>query len=186
VVVVSLERLVKVADHRPRLDDLLSVLAGDRVPDDVPPRVATRLLRREAVRGELLEDRRHVREFDPVELDRLSSGEVGVRVAEDRVRPGTASVLVGDLADSSELSRFEHAVRGPDPHHKVPLLSVPLVVQAPPFEPLEPRVPLVVRDRVVPLLGELEQAVADLSPVRLRFPVLDVRWHREPLHQTPS
>jgi len=89
VVVVSLERLVKVADHRPRLDDLLSVLAGDRVPDDVPPRVATRLLRRrEAVRGELLEDRRHVREFDPVELDRLSSGEVGVRVAEDRVRPG--------------------------------------------------------------------------------------------------
>ena len=164
---------------RPRVDVLVGVLPGDRAADDVAPRVATRLLGREALGFEFLEDVRHVLELDPVELDGLAGRPVAVRRAELRIVDRTAGVLVGDLRDRAKLAGFEDAVRRPDAHHEVALLALPLVVQPPPLEALEPRVLLLLGDGVPPLLGEPEEVLPDFVTVDLVFPSLDVRGHIE-------
>ncbi|EHC08321.1 hypothetical protein FJSC11DRAFT_4626, partial [Fischerella thermalis JSC-11] len=125
------------------------------------------------------EDVRDVLEFDPVELDGLAGRPVAVRRAELRIVDGTAGVLVGHLRDGAELARFEDAVGRPDAHHEVGLLTLPLVVQPPPLEPLEPLVVLVLGDGVPPLLREPEQVLADVVAVNFVFPALDVRGHTD-------
>ncbi len=104
--------------HRERLDDLLGVDARDRARAHVARRVATGLHGGQPDVPEALPDPGHVGDADPVELDVLARGEVGVTVAEDRAVVGTLGEGVGRHADLADLGRRHHPAGDLDPHHE--------------------------------------------------------------------
>ena len=83
----------------------------------------------------------------------------------------------GDFADGAELVGFQSAVGVRQPHHEVALLAAPLVEHTPELEAREPLVVLVFGNRVEPLLGELQNLLADGVAVQLLFPFFLFVYH---------
>ena len=102
---------------------------------DVAGRVATGLHGGEAHVPEALPDAGDVLDADPVDLDGLAGGDVGVAVAEHRAVVRALGEGVGDDADLADLGRGQDAAGDLDPHHEG-VAALALGVEADPLEPL--------------------------------------------------
>ncbi len=87
--------------------------AGDGTAEDVARGVTTGLDRREPDLLESLPDPRDVADPDPVDLNVLAGGQIGVAVAEHGAVVGTLAEDVCDEADLAGLRRVETAHLGP-------------------------------------------------------------------------
>ena len=119
-----------------RVDDLVGVDPRHRARADVAGRVAAGLDRGQPDLPEALPDPRDVGDPDPVQLDVLARGEVGVAVAEDRAVVGPLGEGVGRHADLAAPGRRVMIAAGHlDPHHEG-VAALALRVHADPLQPL--------------------------------------------------
>ena len=121
--------------HGQGLDHLVGVDTRDRAAADVARRVPAGLQGGEADVPEALPDPGDVLDAQPVELDGLAGGDVGVAVAEHRAVVGTLAEGVGGDADLPGLCGREHAAGDLDPHHEG-VAPLALGVDTDPLEPL--------------------------------------------------
>ena len=116
--------------------------------------------------------RGHVPDADPVDLDVLAGGDVGVAVAEDGAVVGALAEGVGDHADLAGLVGGEHAAGHLHPHHEG-VAALALGVEADPLEPLQ--LPGHRGDGAGTLLGvAVDDGVGHLEGVALELPALDL------------
>ncbi len=118
-----------------RVHHLVGVNARDGARAHVACRVATGLHGGQADLPETLPDTGYVSDADPVELNVLSRGEVGIAIAEDGTVVGTFGIRIGRHPDLAHLGRSQDTAWHLDPHHEgIPTLT--LRVHADPLEPL--------------------------------------------------
>jgi hypothetical protein len=174
VLAVAGEEVRDLAGDGQGVEGLVGVDPGDRTAEDVAGRVAAGLHRGQPDGGEPAPDAGDVLDPEPVDLDGLAGGEVGVARAED---PGLGAVGalaegVGDHADLADLRGGEEPAGDLDPHHEgVPALL--LRVDPGPLQPLHLAGNL--GDARRPLLGVgVDDGVGDLQRVTLELPLLDL------------
>ncbi len=153
-----------------RLDDLVGVHPADRAAADVARRVAARLDGRQADVMEALPDARDVLDPQPMQLDVLAGGQIGIAIAEDGAVDGTLRERVGGHSDLAELRSGELAAGGLDAQHER-IAALALRVEAHPLEPLH----LAGHrgDRCRPLLRvPVDDRLGDLEGVAFELPLL--------------
>jgi hypothetical protein len=106
------------AGHRERVDDLLGVDAGDRTGAHIAGRVAAGLDGGQAHVPEPLPDPGHIGDADPMELNILACGEIGVPVAEHGAVVGSLGVGLGGHPHLTNLRRGQDAPGDLDAHHE--------------------------------------------------------------------
>jgi len=84
---------------------------------------------------EALPDARDVLDPQPMQLDVLAGGQIGIAIAEDGAVDGTLRERVGGHADLAELRSGELAAGGLDAQHER-IAALALRVEAHPLEPL--------------------------------------------------
>ena len=102
-----------------RIGDLVGGRTGEMIGGDVADAVAAGLDRVHLDAGEIGQDRRHVRQRRPVELDVLARREMAVALV----------VFAGDVAEHAQLLAVQRAVRHGDAQHVGVQLQVDAVHQ---------------------------------------------------------
>ena len=147
------------ARHRRGVEELVARNPGHRAADHVADVVHPGLQGHEPDGAELGEDRGHVFEPDPPELELLARGDVG----------DAAAGAVRDGGDRPELGGVRDPVGDPDPHHEV-TGGMASKEDAPPLEPLE----VALLDGLPSELGIARDVGADVEAVLLGLDLLDL------------
>jgi hypothetical protein len=145
-------------DDRLRVEELVVGDPRDRAAGDVPDGVAAGAGGGQPGRGELVQDRRHVRQVDEVDLDVLPRRELGRTLAEPH----------RDLADRPQRLGSQHARGDLDAEHERPDLGL-VVVQPVPLQPDE----LLLGDVEVVRRGELGEVVQRVDRGAFELEALD-------------
>ncbi len=196
---VPVEEPRRLVDHRRHVERLAGQHALQGAPGDVPDRVAARSRGGQPRRREFIQDRRHVREPNEVQLDVLPGRQLG--------RP--LAVPLRDRPDRPQPRGRQHTRGDLDPEHERPDLGL-VVVQPVPLQPDElllGDVEVVGRGQrrqilqrihrgTVPLQPLDRVALEDLVPRGLGpkrtafaapvFPVLRHRWCTPPADPSPT
>ena len=156
------------------VEGLVGVDARDRAAQHVAGRVAAGLDGGQADRGEPAPDPGDVLDPQPVDLDGLAGGEVGV-AGPEHARLGAVGTLaegVGDHADLAGLGGGEEAAGHLDPHHEG-VAALLLGVDAGPLQALDLAGHLGDAGRTL-LRVRVDDGVGDLEGVALELEQLDL------------